>query len=330
MAEPPATRRFRSLSPAVSVLVLGLLLATSVRADPVMPTTVGVDLTLLSEESYRRLDGLGLERTCLLRLVQEGFAVLSVARAPRVRIVVNDLEDVVSLHAIGPTITLTREVRYQEGSAGSELHLEVAQKLVELARLASRETAPVVPVVPAVAETPPPVPASSSLPMPIQPSAGVDAMVRLQGLDLAVRIGLVVAPAKGLGMAVTSSLCPSQGLGLRVFEWQLQAGALYRYPVSERIELSAALVAGALVHDYALADPTALSPTGTVVDLLTSTPLALLWNTMSGLRLGARLAPGLSSSSRQHLRTTQSGTQILWQRGALRVEAGLVAGWEFP
>jgi hypothetical protein len=46
---------------------------------------------------------------------------------------------------------------------------------------------------------------------------------------------------------------------MRVFEWQIQAGVAYRHPVSGQIDLSAALVTGALVHDYALADATALN-----------------------------------------------------------------------
>lgn len=328
MVERCAQRRLRSRTSAFAALLvsLSLLVANSARADSSIPMTVGVDLSALSEESYRRLDGLLLERTCLLRLVQEGFAVVSIVGAPRVRILVNDLGDAVGLRAIGPTATLAREVRYHEGAGGSELHLELAQKMVELARLTLRETVPVVTSV----EPPPPVSASPSSSWRVQPSAGVDALLRLQGLDVAVRIGLVVAPDRGMGVAISSSLCPAQGIGMQVFEWQIQAGVIYRYSASERIELSGAFVAGALVHDYALADATALSPTGTVVDAVVSAPLSLSWRATSKLRLGVRIAPGFSSSARQHLRTTSGGTQILWQRGPLRVEAGLFAGWEFP
>ena len=67
-----------------------------------------------------------------------------------------------------------------------------------------------------------------------------------------------------------------------------------------------------------------------MVDVLGSVPLSLTWHPTPGLRLGARIAPGACSSARLHLRTTSSGTQILWQRGPLRVELGLSAGWEFP
>src|SRR5438552_1318756 len=46
------------------------------------PLTVGLDLSGLDEPSFKRLDGAMVENEAVIRLVQEGFAVTSVANGP--------------------------------------------------------------------------------------------------------------------------------------------------------------------------------------------------------------------------------------------------------
>jgi hypothetical protein len=83
-------------------------------------------------------------------------------------------------------------------------------------------------------------------------------------------------------------------------------------------------VVGALLHLYRLEEPSALTSPGRV-DVLGSLPLVLNFSVYPRLTLHARVAPGLAGEGRQHVREDQ----ILWERGAFRIEAGAAIQWRW-
>src|SRR5258706_5833226 len=74
-----ATSILRASSLALSLALLALA-GASARAQPT--TTVAVDVRGLDERTYQKIDAVALEKQLVLRLVQEGFAVVSAAAKP--------------------------------------------------------------------------------------------------------------------------------------------------------------------------------------------------------------------------------------------------------
>jgi len=53
------------------------------------PTSVALDLSTLDQTAFEALDGVALEKTATVRLVQEGFAVVATTAAPQVLVSVS-------------------------------------------------------------------------------------------------------------------------------------------------------------------------------------------------------------------------------------------------
>lgn len=95
--------------------------------------TVAVDLTRLDTKAFDAIDGARLERELVVRLVQDGFAVVAPTESPVVIVVVTAEPASLRLDAVGPGGRAERQVP-RAGVAPAELHLEVAQKASDLAR----------------------------------------------------------------------------------------------------------------------------------------------------------------------------------------------------
>src|SRR5262249_25290824 len=79
--------RGRSLAVTVALLAIGSPCAASAHED----FTVALDFSSIDEQTYRSLDVLSLERELVVRLVQEGFAVVAASARPRPSLVLRYL-----------------------------------------------------------------------------------------------------------------------------------------------------------------------------------------------------------------------------------------------
>lgn len=262
------------------------------------PTTVALDVSTLDAAAFEALDGVALEKTATVRLVQEGFAVIAPTASPEVlvSVSVNAAPRSIVLSGKGPGGASTRSIPWGNETQ-AELHLEVTQKLVELTRVVAR--APVVPVVEPVVE---PTPSRWYL------GAGGGVLLREGGFD-----GLGVATLRWgdrLRFAADLGVGGSRGAGIGVIETTLAAGVAYALKF-DRWRLEAAVLVGALLHVWSLD----ASNSGIRVSPLVNVPLQLSFAVTPVVNVGLRVAPGWSGA-REHV----SGDTVLWARGAVRLE----------
>jgi hypothetical protein len=318
----------------IIVFILGafILMPRISRAE--QKTTVGVDLTTLEGSFYDELDGLALEKRLVLRLVQEGFAVVAPSEQPDFLITIRRVPAGVVVEIRGPA-----GIRHSEISIDldplPEVHLEVAQKAVELVRGSAPPVATPAPQIPVVAAprarvAGPSGPrrseaAKASRSVSIEPSAGLDALWRGESVDALLRIGVRIGIGSSIGLQVSTGLAPSSESAIQVREWQLQAGPGYRRRLTQRIELGVTALVGILVQDYSLDDSTARDTDDGRIDVLATLPAQLEYWAGQGFGLALRIAPGLADEGRRH---TRNG-EVLWRRGALRLEAGVTATWSW-
>lgn len=262
------------------------------------PTTVALDVSTVDAASFEALDGVALEKTATVRLVQEGFAVIAPTAAPDVlvSVSVNAEPRSIVLSGKGPGGASTRSIPWGNETQ-AELHLEVTQKLVELTRVVAR--APVVAVVEPVVE---PQPSRWHL------GAGGGVLLREGGVD-----GLGVATLRWgerLRFAADFGVGGSRGAGIGVIETTLAAGVAYALKF-DRWRLEAAVLVGALLHLWSLD----ASTSGVRVSALVNVPLQASFAVTPMVNIGLRVAPGWSGA-REHV----SGDTVLWARGPLRLE----------
>lgn len=283
------------------LVLLALVVSASAFAAP---TTVALDVSTVDEVAFEALDGVALEKTATVRLVQEGFAVIAPTASPDVlvSVAVNAAPRSIVLSGKGPGGTGTRSIPWG-AETQAELHLEVTQKLVELTRVVAR--APVVAVVEPVIE---PAPARWHL------GAGGGVLLREGGID-----GLGVALLRWgerLRFAADLGLGGSRGSGIGIIETTLGAGLAYALEF-DRWHLEAAVLVGALLHVWSLD----ASTSGVRISPLVTVPLQVSYAVTPLVSIGLRVAPGWSGA-REHV----SGDAVLWTRGALRLETtGVVA-----
>lgn len=95
---------------------------------------MALDLTGLNDRQYAELDGLGLEKHLVLRRIQEGFAVVARLAQPDFVIRVEVRQNAVTLRATRADHTEVRDVEWDRSTKLDWVHLELSQKVVELAR----------------------------------------------------------------------------------------------------------------------------------------------------------------------------------------------------
>ena len=306
------------------VLSLALLLLSSEVAA--QRPTVALDLSGLDSEAYRRLDAVTLESRSVLRLVQEGFAVVGPDAHP-------DL--IIRLSATPSTLRLESSVAARTVRLGNEpireVHFEISQKIVELAResLRGRVDAGVPDAGPAVEPSPTIPDAGAALAVAravkTEASLGGGGLVRGPQIDPRAQLDVRLPLGEHLAINLLIAISTSSGPGLSVLEPELLAGVGYRFFLSERWSLEPRVLAGASLHVYSLDNPAEVDLAGSRGDFLMAFPLTLGWNPIGQLNLGLHVAPGFSTRTREHLRR---GTSI-WRRDALRFGFGATAGWRF-
>lgn len=305
------------------VLGLALLLLSSEVAA--QRPTVALDLSGLDAEAYRRLDAVTLESRSILRLVQEGFAVVGPDAHP-------DL--IIRLSATPSTLRLESSVAARTVRLGNEpireVHFEISQKIVELVRESFRGRIDAgVPDagLPTASPTLPdagPAPAVARA-VKTEASLGGGGLVRGPQIDPRAQLDVRLPLGEHLAINLLIAISTSSGPGLSVLEPELLAGVGYRFFLSERWSLEPRVLAGASLHVYSLDNPAEVDLAGSRGDFLMAFPLTVGWNPIGQLHLGLHVAPGFSTRTREHLRR---GTSI-WRRDALRFGFGATAGWRF-
>ena len=272
--------------------------------------SVALDLTGLDGDSFAALDGVALEKSATVRLVQDGFAVVARTASPDVvlRVGLRPEPRVLVLSSHGPGGDATSDVPWADEPL-VELHLELVQKLVELTRATATAKLVIMPPAP-----PPP------RERPWHLSLGGGGLVREGGFDplglLGVRWGLRYRVALEAGFSGRTSAT------LSVFEAQLSAGGALALPLTTSLELEFAVLIGALVHHFWLADRATFEPEGTRFNALVTVPVTLWLAVNEAVRVGLRFALGWGQA-RAHL----DGEQTLWTRGAPRAEFGLTVAF---
>jgi hypothetical protein len=300
---------------------LAALLVLSAHAGAFAPAppavvSVALDLTALDEEAYRRVGGLALEKQVVLRLVQESFAVVAPAANPDVRLRVEEAGPGLRLSASSRAGAETREVALAPEEPLQELHLEVSQKLVELAR--------------AVAPPPLPEPAKPEPARPVPPrwwsveaAAGAEALVRKGGVDAQARLALRWGGR--LGVRLAGALSPSRTSEIRVLEWTILAGPAFHHALAPTMDLEVDLLGGLLVHHFTILDAYSHDHAGDRFDWVLSLPLALTLRPLPFLSLSLRIAGRVDGHGREHV----LGEQVLWSREGFGFEAGGTVGAKF-
>ncbi|WNG59148.1 hypothetical protein F0U59_33775 [Archangium gephyra] len=289
--------------------------------------SVSFDLRPLSSQDYRRWEGVELERKVALRLIQEGFAVVSPESPAQLRLRASRTREGLRLEATGPRQQAEQIVRMGRGSL-AELHLEIAQKLSEMTRALKPEPEP-----------PPPLaaePAPQTAVPVSQPPVGVASAPRSSELDLSLGLGslwrgpavdphLLLSIRHGLGafgLEAEAGLGGSRGAELTVLEAQGGAFFSYRLSASERLQLEPGVGAGVVLHTYQLEAPWVSARSGTQVSPAGWARMKLRWRFTERLAAELRVALGLL---RPVTHVSEGGT--LWSRGGARFETGASFSW---
>lgn len=304
-------------------LVLALTLA--------QPVTVSFDLRPLPEGDYRALDGLALERKVALRLVQEGFAVVGPDVAAQIRIRVTKVPKGVRLEALGGTSPMERTLRTEKVST-PEVHLEISQKVSELARATELPApAPVVSPPPIVVEVPVPVPGPEQRivdpALPPEPRLAITALGGLgfRGSALeALFLGAFRLDFRGPGLELELGGGPTSTAAVNAWGLQAALNLGIRFTLHERVHLEPSLGGGVLLHGYSVNDAFLSARSGLVASPAGWAKARLQWSLSDlfalELRVGAAFTTGI-----EH----RGDGEVLWSRGPVRLEALLGARWAF-
>jgi hypothetical protein len=306
-------------------------------------TTVAFDLTHLEDRSYEALDGLGLEKRLVLRLVQEGFAVVGLTTNPEIIIGITVEKGAVVLRADAANSHEHREIDWDKSVKRELMHLEVAQKTVELARA----------VEPTLPSTAPP----ENKPSPpqqqqtkVEPSArethrvpevkkelepwlqrrytveiATGALYRPAALDPIERLAFSLWVFRRLRLGVEAGVIPASRTSIQVTEFfpSLTVGTGFEW--ASRWSLVAALRGGALVHHYRMDDPSAEPRRGWRVSGLFECPFRVKYDLFPWFGFIVEVAPGVSTFRRRHV----LGGKTLWSRGYESVESTFGANFSF-
>lgn len=294
------------------------------------PRLVAVDLSALDHEAFEKLDAVALESRIVVRLVQEGYAVVALRSAPEGKLEVRLSGSAIVIDAsMGPE-RARREVPMREVPL-KELHLEVAQKAVALLREVEGRVAV------KVETPPPPVVVDAGAPAAL-PDAGVaepqgepfptrievrgGAVGRLGGVDPFVGLAFRFPLAGGLRGWVEGAYIPGLESSLAVQDGAAAAGAGWAFELSDAVCFEPGVRLGGYVHSFRLADARLSQASGVRGDFLALIPLDLRVRLLDRFVLGLRVAPGFTSRGREHL----VGGAKIYERGAFLLEAGLSLG----
>jgi len=291
-------------------------------------STVAFDLSQLPADTFAKLDGVTLERAVLVRMMQDGFAIVQSTQSPVVIVRLAQQGQTLILRATGPWGSADTELQWR-GEALDEVYLALAQKAVGLARALitppQNEDTPTR----AVAETTPFPPAAPSVftepHSELEASLHADALWRAGAVDPEVRVGLRWRIMEHWAIACAVAGAWSHGAGIGVGEAFVGCGPGIRVNLAARLTLGVAVLLGAYVQRFSLADKTLSGADGARMDFMAGLPLEAVYWLWSHLGVGIVLVPGFTAHGYEHLEVGH----LLWRRGAWGLEAGagMTASW---
>jgi hypothetical protein len=275
--------------------------------------SVGVDLSRLDCE--RACDAAALEQALVIRLLQEGFAINPLTGDPAIVVAIAGRDHELVLSAKSAYLERSRTID-TAGSSGAQLHLELVQRAVELARLA-REAMPPSPQVP-----------HHEPETRVALQRAVMAPRRAPRWQLGADVGVVssrevetslharYAIGYGFGAALRGSTVQRDAPAIEVGEQDLLVGASYEWPIMNVLALDVAVLAGIRRHHFELALPLA-ERTGTRFDGAMAMPLRVSLRPWQAFELSVW---GIVKLARARDHT--DGTTTLWHRDAFGAGAG--------
>ena len=334
-----------TLAPHFSFLVLYFLffIPSLSQADaPII--TVAMDGRAVSDEAYKKLGLLALQRKLALRLTQAGYGVVAPEKGPAVRLLFSAPNaDRLNLEAQATgSQGLTGEVPRGDGKE-EIFHLEVIHRAVALVRRAARGL-PKPKVGPASrpASRPASVPVvgkgkgegegegkgkgrgkgGGAKPWTLELAGGAMAHFRPGGVDPMIRGSGRIGLWRDLGLrgnvGVSLSL-PDDGV---IVELAFQVGASWRFHLTKSLYLEPGVLVGVAQHIYHL-DPDDGSYdnlSGLRWGFITNLTAELGWRLHERLALRLWVSPGACVPETPHL----LGDADLWRRSWFRLEAGLM------
>jgi len=292
-----------------------------------VPVSVGVDFSQLPEDTFDRVDGVSLEQALVVRLVQDGFAVVSLASAPQL---------VVSIAASPPSLRIsvttgdasrTADVLF-EGVDLPELRLETAQRVAELVRAVKSELKPAtnadVKVEPpaTVAEKEPEEPVVEAPPLRWAVLVGAGGAYRASMLDGAVSLGAELRWPSGPMLRIGGQAVRANEAAIDAVDALAQVGAGWSWLLGP-VDVAVSLEAGAHVHVFSVQGDASAGASGVRWDGVVSLPVEVTVGGASGLLVRLRASPFATTLARVHA----VGEVEAWSRGALGVALGLHVGW---
>jgi hypothetical protein len=313
------------------------------------PALAGEPVKVALDFSSGDASALGFEKRLMVRLVQEGFAIVPAAGSP-------DVVIVFTARATDWCVTagVTERCVPLRGDTMSEVQLELTQKAVQLARDAepvhvepppsststSTSTSPSTSPSPSPSDTtggPSRPPSTRQIRPETSPTArdsrevrdtsapshprllslegavGLDALIR-GPVDPLVRAEGRLGFGRHLAIEVVTGIAPSSGTNLQILEWQLQGGLGYRFAPTRKLTLEPSLVGGVVLHHFS-------SPEGdgNRYNALGSLVFKVGARLSKHVGLELRIAPGLADHGLTHER---NGAEI-WSRSRYRLEIGL-------
>lgn len=305
------TQAFATSMRGSLALIALLVVPFAAQANDVRPT-VAWDTSGLGISTYKRLDALNLERRAVLRLVEDGFAVVALAAAPRVTIRLKDAADGVLLEVSGELGTRRHSLAL-DGSALAELHLEIMQRCVSMAKAVLGPTV-------GRAPKPPAEPAEPRSAFSVDVSIVGGGVWRSKSFDPTLSAHFGMSITRFLGLHLKGGVAWSTGVQLAIQDWHALLGPRGEFHLSASWKLELAVLGGARVHVAQIAPP--LEGSGTRIDAMGAILLRARRELEWGLGIEAGVCGGISPAISHRL-----GSTTLWERGLMSLEATIGLGW---
>lgn len=292
--------------------------AAAATPTPPAPTTVGIDMGALSERDYAIVDGLALQKKAVLRLVEEGFAVVAWHKAPAVKVRLSMADGVLAVEAVTEAGRERRLLPRGEDEI-SAFHLEAAHHVVGAVRAAALALSLL------KRRRPPPAAVEAAAREPrardrVEVDVSVLAVVR-EAADAQPQLGLRLPLGAGWWLDADAGLALASEARVSGRDWLVTLGASRRWVLAGGFELSVGARVGVVLHEFevqAAAGEALTEPSGLRADFVALAPLTWTWWFDDGFGLRVSVAPGAAHRPREH---TQRG-EVLWERSAWRVDAG--------
>lgn len=306
----PSRAFVTSMSGLMGAILL-LVASFAVHASEARPT-VAWDTSGLSVATYKRLDALNLERRAVLRFIEDGFAVVGLPAQPRVVVRLKDSGEGIALEVSGDRGARSHQLTL-DGSALAEVHLEIMQRCVTMAKAVLGPTVDSEPK-PSVEPTPPP----STLKIDVSIAGG--GVWRSKTIDPALGANFGMSFTDFLGLHLKGGVAWFSSSQISVQDWNVLLGPRGELPLTPSWRLELALLGGVRIH--AAQVPSPVEGSGTRVDVMGAILLRVRRELTWGLGMELGLCGGLSPGIHHRLGNVQ-----LWERGPASLEATLGFGW---